>query len=314
MPKGPSLPLQRDDPARLPPRLVRELEAGGGLWWASDHYTSPATIVEQAREVGATALRLDVRDLSLLAALPDLRYLWLRTDGIPDVTPIAGLRALRGLLVETRGMRGSLDPLAFPHLRWLRIALGGKLGPAITAAITRGHPGLEWLALTETRARVVTELCPAFPSLRVLRIGHADHLGNLGHLAESSPGLEKLSLHLTPIESLAGLAGATNLSILDLTGGRITDLEPLRALPALRYVQLLQPRLSSIEPLRGHPMIRMLSLVTAREPEPDVLASMAGLVGVVHGKGFDGTVAVPDLLKLERGNPLREEWFAAIDA
>ncbi len=314
MPKGPPLPLQRDDPARLPPRLVRELEAGAGLWWASDHYTSPATIVDQAREVGATALRLDVRDLSLLAALPDLRYLWLRTDGIPDVTPIAGLRALRGLLVEARGMRGSLDPLAFPHLRWLRIGLGGKLGPDITASIARGHPGLEWLALTETRARVVTDLCPAFPSLRVLRIGYADHLRHLGHLDEASPRLEKLSLHLTPIESLDGLAGATNLSVLDLTGGRITDLEPIRALPALRYVQLLQPRLPSIEPLRGHPTIRMLSLVTAQEPEADVLASMARLVGVVHGKGFEREVGVPDLLRLARDHPLRREWFEAIDA
>ncbi len=58
-------------------------------------------------------------------------------------------------------MRSSLDPLAFPELRWLRAGLGGKLGPATAAAIERGHPGLEWLDLTETRLRTVTDLCCA---------------------------------------------------------------------------------------------------------------------------------------------------------
>ncbi len=314
MPKGPPRPVQRDDPSRLPPRLAGELEPAGGLWWASDDDTRPDEVVTHVRVTGARALRLDFRDLSLLDELPDLEYLLLRSDGIPDVTPIARLPRLRGLLIDTRGMRGSLDPLAFPELRWLRIGLGGKLGPATAEAIERGHPDLEWLDLTETRVRTVTDLCSRFPSLRVLRIAHADHMRHLGRLVEVMPRLEKLRLSLAPIESLDGLAGASALTTLDLMGGRVTDLEPLRAVPTLRYAQLMQPRLESIEPLRGHPGIRMLSLVMAREPDPDVLGSLPGLVGVVHGRGFAREVRWPDLIRLGAGHPLREEWFGAMDA
>ncbi len=314
MPKGPPLPVQRDDAARLPARLASELEAAGGLWWASDYYTRPEEVIAHVQETGAKALRLDFRDLSLLDSMPDLQYLFLRSDGIPEVTPIGGLRHLRALLVATRGMRGTLDPLAFPELRWLQIGLGGKLGPTTATAIERGHAGLEWLALTETRVRTVTDLCGRFPSLRVLRIGFADYLRHLGRLVAASPRLEKLSLHLAPIESLDGLAGAHALTTLDLQGGRVTDLAPLREIPTLRYAKILQPRLESIEPLRGHPGIRMLSLVMAREPDPGVLASLPNLVGVVHGKGFEQEVPWPDLIRLGPGDPLRREWFAAMDA
>lgn len=65
----------------LPPSLLDAIEGEGGLWYASDYYTRPAEIVARAHEVGAVALRLDARDLSLLHELPQVKYLHLRSDG-----------------------------------------------------------------------------------------------------------------------------------------------------------------------------------------------------------------------------------------
>lgn len=82
----PRLELSRVDVAAgntggLPPSLLDAIEGEGGLWYASDYYTRPAEIVARAHEVGAVALRLDARDLSLLHELPQVKYLHLRSDG-----------------------------------------------------------------------------------------------------------------------------------------------------------------------------------------------------------------------------------------
>ena len=65
------------------PTLVAELKACGGLWYAGDAYTSAARVVEQVRDRGIRALRLDFRDLSLLHDLPDLLHLEVASDGRP---------------------------------------------------------------------------------------------------------------------------------------------------------------------------------------------------------------------------------------
>ena len=113
-------------------------------------------------------------------------------------------------------MRGELDPVGFPNLHWLGIGLGGKGGPAVLPAIERGHPCLEWLSLREVKARVVTDLSAGFPKLRVLRIGLADHLRELGGLAAVIPNLEKLALEFTQIRTLDGLVGLHRLETLEL--------------------------------------------------------------------------------------------------
>jgi hypothetical protein len=182
------------DTAGLPPSLTAAMEADGGLWSAGDAYTTADEVVETARRVGALGLRLDFRDLTLLETLPGIRYLHLRSDGRPRLDPVAALPGLRALIIQTSGLRGELDPVGFPDLHWLRIGLGGKGGAAVLPALERGHPRLEWLSLREVKARVATDLCAGFPKLRVLRIGFADHLRELGGLAAVTPSLEKLAL------------------------------------------------------------------------------------------------------------------------
>ena len=66
-----------------------------------------------------------------------------------------------------------------------------------------------------------------------------------------------------------------------------------------------------VTPIGAPRRLRGLSLVMQREPDAEVLASLPGLVGVVHGKGFRQEVPWPDVIRLPAGHPLREEWFAA---
>lgn len=153
-----------------------------------------------------------------------------------------------------------------------------------------------------------------FPKLRVLRIGYADYLRELGGLAAVTPNLEKLALYLTQIRSLDGLAGLHWLETLELFGGRVRDLAPLRALSRLRYARLELPDVESIEPLRNHSSLRMVGLTMAGEPDLSVLASIPGLAAIRRGKGFEQPLPWPDLGELPTNDPLRAEWSRAMRA
>jgi hypothetical protein len=316
MPRGPERELRRVDltteSGGLPASLTNAIDADGGLWEAGDYYTSPGAIVEQARAAGAVALRLDVRDLSLLVELPELRYLHVRSDGRPVLDPIAGLRDLRALILETGALRGSLDPLAFGELRWLRLGLGGKGGAAVLPAIERGHPRLQWLSVAETRARTARELVGGFPALAHLSIWFADYLRDLGDLATATPGLEVLRLQLTQVRSLTGIEALPSLEVLDIMGGRVTDLAPLAGARRLRYARILTPRVVSIDPLTRHPTLRMLELKVAGQPDTEVLDTIPGLLAVGRGRAFEGPIKQADLFELPRDHPLRVEWGEAM--
>ena len=282
------------------------------MWFAGDWYTPVDEIVSQARAAGAVGLRLDARDLSFLAELPDLRYLHVRTDGRPVLDPIAGLHGLRALILEVGAIRGDLDPFAFPELRWLRTRLGGKGAAKTRGLLERGHPSLEWLALSETRARSVADLVGAFPSLRWISIGYADILRSLGPVPQLTPRLRGLSLHLTGITRLDGLDELPGLEVLDIFGGDVDDLGPVGRSRGLRYARLLCPDATSIEPLRGHPHLRILELKLHGEPDTGVLDSMPELVAVGRGKGFTVPINQTDLFELPREDTLRIEWHDAL--
>jgi hypothetical protein len=297
----PRLELKRVDLATdtsgLPPSLIDAIEADGGLWQAGDAYTSADEVIATARRVGAHALRLDFRDLSLLASLPDVRYLHLRSDGRPVLDPVATLTGLRALIIDTSAMRGELDPFSLPELRWLKVGLGGKGGAAMRANLSRGHDRLEWLSITETRARTAAELVTGFPRLRVLRLHFADYLRDLGALAAATPELEKLSLTITGIRSLAGLELLPRLRTLCLVGGRVGDVAPIAGSRGLRYLQLEMPRLESIEPLRAHPSLRMALIRLEANADVSVLDSMPDVIRIP---------------RLAKDDALRQEWLRAI--
>lgn len=152
--------------------------------------------------------------------------------------PVESLTGLRSLLLQTSALRGRLDPLNFPDLRWLRLSLGGKGGAAVLPHIQAGHPALEHLEVKETKARVLAELITGFPRLRFVRVHFADHLRSLGDLSPLADTLTGLHLSFTGIRSLEGIEVLTRLEEVTLIGGRVTDLTPLEALPALRRTDI----------------------------------------------------------------------------
>jgi Leucine-rich repeat (LRR) protein len=300
------------DTAGLPPSLIAVIEKEGGLWAGGDAYTTAADVVHAAQELGVSALRLDFRNLDLLASLSSLRYLHIRTDGRPKLDPVAALSDLRALIIFAGALRGRVDPADFPALRWFRASLGGSGGAALATVLARGHLSVQWLSLRETTVRAAADLCAAFPRLRVLRVAYADRLRELGFLSAVTPYLEKVSLDLTQVRDLSGLADLQHLETLEVFGGRVQDLTPLASLPNLRYARLELPDLESIEPLRQHPSLRIVSLAMAREPDLTVLASMESLVAVRRGKNFTSAVPWPDVAELPVDHPLRAEWTLAM--
>jgi hypothetical protein len=296
------------DTGGLPWSMLDAVEAEGGLWSAGDRYTDPEEIVAQARQVGAVALRLDCRDLAFLEELPDLRFLHLRTDGRPPLEPVSTIRGLRALILDVGALRGTVDLAAFPDLRWLRINLGGQGGAAMLPAMADGHPGLEWLAVSETKAKAVADVARPFASLRAVRVHFADRIRSIGDLAASAPGLAWLDVDVVGLRTLAGIEGAPALESVALTSSPITDVSPLRGLHGLRRLRLFAPRLDSIEPLRGLPALRFLELLVAAEPDRDVLDSLPSLAAIGRGKRFDADAPWPDLFRLDRSDPLRREW------
>ena len=297
----------------LPPSLVDAIEADGGLWYAGDYYTDAASVVARAREVKAVALRLDFRDLSLLEELPNVRYLHLRSDGRPPLGPVAGLTKLRALILGVSALRGELDLAAFPQLRWLRASLGGKGGTALRESLNDGHPRLEHLSLTEVRDRTLDELVHGFRRLRHLRIHFADHLRTVGDLGPVARTLRGLDLDFTGLRSLDGIGALQKLEMFRIHGGKVTDLQPLGALPSLRYAELdTGPGIASLEPLRGHPQLRMLALGLMQDGDLSPLASMPELVAVGRGPRLAGEPPFPDLAVLPRDHPFRTEFRRAV--
>ncbi|MFL5916311.1 MAG: hypothetical protein ACJ752_11855 [Gaiellaceae bacterium] len=301
------------EPVGLPPSLVEAIEADGGLWYAGDYYTDAASVVSRAHEVEALALRLDFRDLSLLEELPNMRYLVLSSDGRPVLDPLSGLKKLRALILHVSALRGELDLQAFPQLRWLRASLGGKGGEALRQSLSRSHPRLEHLSLTEVRARRLDELVGGLPKLRHLRVHFADHLRTLGDLGPIAQTLRGLDLDLTGIRSLDGIQVLQKLESFRLLGGKVTDLEPLAALPSLRYAELdTGIGIASIDPLRNHPALRMLALSLVRDGDLSPLETMPELVAVARGSRLVGEPRLPDLAKLPRVHPFRQEFRRAV--
>ncbi|GAA1477752.1 hypothetical protein GCM10009623_21980 [Nocardioides aestuarii] len=234
--------LRRDELDRLrrdlPADLVEEAEAGGGFWCAGSYYHSEQQVIDGATEHGVRSLRLGFSDVTFLRDVPDLRHLWLESDGVVDAASIGDHPGLRALILDVRGLRGEVDPFAFEDLRWFRAGLGGKGGAMLMPAIERGHPRLASLSVRETKARTVAELVAGFPALEELRISYADRLRSLGDLTPVAGSLKRLSLHMTQLRSLEGVEVLDRLEEIRIYAGPLADVSLLDALPALRRTDL----------------------------------------------------------------------------
>lgn len=278
----------------------------GGLWRAGDYYADAGTIVRTARDNGVRALRLDARDLDLLGELPELEFLHLLSDGRPPLDPIASLPRLRGLVIETGALRGTLDLTAHPDLRWLKLPLSGRGGAAVLRAILAGHPGVEDLRLNELPLGDLEPIASAYPSVRHLRIHGADRLRRLGDLTAWHDTLIGISFVFARLRVLDGIEVLQRLRYLDAPIG-VRSLEPLQEIPALACVSLRgQPSLHGLE---GHPGIRIARLTVPDDGDLEVAASWPALRGVI-GVSIPGR-EVPALEALPPDHELVVEWREA---
>jgi hypothetical protein len=235
--------LRRDDDAYVEREyhatLAAEISAAGGQWSGSDHHARPAEIMAEIDRVGATALRVGLRDLSLLRDVPGLWHLDVESDGSPVLDPVSTLTDLRSLQLSVRGIRGVMDPSCLPRLRWFATPLGGKGGGAVLESLAQGHPTIEHLRVRETKARSVGEVVARLPRLRSFSVSYADHLRSPGDLTPVADTLTELRMWMVPgLRSLEGIGSATRLERLTLSSGRISDISPLASLPLLREVDL----------------------------------------------------------------------------
>lgn len=219
--------------------LAAEIRVAGGQWTGSDHYARPADIVAEIHRVGATALRVGLRDLTALSEVAGLWHLDVESDGSPAVGAVSSLTGLRSLSLSVRGVRGVVDPSSLPELRWLTTPLSGKGGASVLASLAHGHPSIEHLRVRETKLRSIREVVANLPRLQSLSVSYADFIRSPGDLTPVADTLTELRMSMVPgLRSLDGIETASRLERLALSSGAITDLSPLAALPNLCEVDI----------------------------------------------------------------------------
>lgn len=251
-------PLRRDDDAYVGREyhatLAAEIRASGGQWTGSDYHAEPARIVAEINRVGATALRVSLRDLSPLKEVAGLWHLDVESDGTPALDPVTTLRGLRSLTLSVRGIRGLVDPSSLPELRWLTTPLGGKGGAPILASLAQGHPTIEHLRVRETKVRNIHEVVANLPRLQSLSISYADFIRSPGDLAPVAETLTELRMSMVPgLRSLDGIETAPRLERVAVSSSAVTDLSPLAGLPNLREVDITMAggvRITDVDELR----------------------------------------------------------------
>lgn len=200
--------------------LTAEIRASGGQWTGSDYYAKAADIVAEIHRVGATALRVSLRDLTPLSEVAGLWHLDVGSDGSPALACVSTLTGLRSLNLSVRGIRGVVEPSSLPELRWLTTPLGGKGGAPILASLAQGHPTIEHLRVRETRIRSIREVVANLPRLQSFSVSYADFIRSPGDLSSVADTLTELRMRMVPgLRSLDGIETASRLEHLVLSSG-----------------------------------------------------------------------------------------------
>ena len=236
-------PLRRDDDTYVEreyhPTLAAAIRASGGQWTGSDYYARPADIFAEINRVGATALRVSLRDLTPLSEVAGLWHLDVESDGSAALGSVCTLTGLRSLNLSVRGIRGAVDPSSLPELRWFKTPLGGKGGAPILASLVEGHPSIEHLRVRETKIRSIGAIVTNIPRLNSFSVSYADFIRSPGDLSPVADTLTELRMSMVPgLRSLDGIETASRLESFALSYGSVTDLSPLAALPNLREVDI----------------------------------------------------------------------------
>jgi Leucine-rich repeat (LRR) protein len=258
------------------------MRTAGGLWFALNR-TDPREIVAEARDRGIRALEVQHRDIGFLAELPDLEHLVLNTAE-PDAEVINGLHRLRSLAFSF-GWKGRLDFANLPALEWLYLTEADPDRGLET--LLAGHTTIRQLAIGRYPATDLGALAN-LPSLERLDLFNARRFTSLAGADRVARSLRQLGLARLPrLPSLDGIAALPNLEYVAVEScSLITDLAPLRDLPRLRFLNLMQPKgVASLRPLAGHPSLEYVSFGRLADGDLTPLREMPRLERINTGSG-----------------------------
>ena len=163
-----------------------------------------------------------VKDLSPVAGLTNLRVLFLHHNPISDLSPVRGLTNLTDLMLYDT-LVSDISPVR-----------------GLTSLTTLHFHGTE-----------VTDLSPISELINLKNLAFSDP-----DLSDISPvagliNLETIFSWNHSISNLSALSGLTKLRSIDLCGGDISDLTPIAGLTGLKELYLVNNEISDISPLRG---------------------------------------------------------------
>ena len=194
-----------------------------------------------------------ISDLSPIAGLINLHYLFLVNNQVSDLSPIAGLINLHELLVSDNPI-SDISPLrGLTNLTLLHLA--GTLVSDISPV--RNLANLTHLEFHNT---LVTDVSPVAGLINLEGLAFSnENLSDLSPLA----GLVNLKWIFSwgnSISDLSPLTGLTKLERVDICGGDISNLSPLAPLTGLKELYLAGHKISDISPLSGLTNLTRLGL------------------------------------------------------
>ena len=227
-----------------------------------------------------------LEDFSMLEGCTALRELVLRRTKISDVTPITGLLSLRKLDIGwtpvtnpslLRSLTG-LKELKMSFVRqgdsiaveWLNelpelcsLTLSGSQLSRVNSSAASCRR-LRFLDLTFSEISDCVFLQNMGAQLTFLGFGGNGNLLNIKPIGLYCPGLLKLELYATPIESVEDLRHCRGLQCLDISNTKVSDLGPLESLSELNRLNMIGCAANSLAPLARCLKLKVLKCSTGK--------------------------------------------------
>ena len=233
-----------------------------------------------------------ITDISALSGLTALETLTIYSNQIADISALSGLSSLTSLDMEYNKITDVTPLSGLTGLKSLVLSSNPIANTSALSTLT----GLESLSLSRTGLTTIPALTE-LPNLTYLElIGNqiTDMSGLSGMQALDTvtlfgnritsipalsdvPNLKALGLGVNQITDISGLSGLTNLRIVDLTNNQITAISALTDLPNLFYVDLQNNQITDISGLAGLPNLIFLLLNRNRVETLDALTDLPKL-------------------------------------
>lgn len=220
--------------------------------------------------------------IDFLPQMPEIEQLDIVAPEVKDFTPLYGLPKLRKLNLD--GKTGHIDFLRFPMLQELSV---GLWSPRNLGSVFQCR-SLKNLAIAGYSAADLHEFESLKDSLEGLSLGklRCERLDGMPEL----PKLIRLFLTLCPrLQSLSGVERCADLQVLWVERARsLEQIDSVRHLRLLRTLILSGcPRIKSLTPLRGLPALETVGLMETTNIQDGDISVLKTLPALIHAKFVD---------------------------